>query len=79
VKAVKPESIAVYECLEQEYRLTGRFPGYRKIAQHCGYASSNTIEYHIHKLVTAGWLEVCGQGVYKLLREPKTFYIERKN
>lgn len=76
MKSLGSGSIAVYDAIEEFYSLNGRSPGYEEIMAKTGFASKQTIWYHLNRLEQAGWIirEHKKQHAIVPVREPRVYY-----
>jgi repressor LexA len=70
----------LYRYLEVCQRREGRFPSYREIAAALGWKSTNTVSYHIERLVREGLLEKDPGKVrsFRLRRYRRSRYLKRQ-
>lgn len=70
----------LYRYLESCGRREGRFPSYREIADALGWKSTNTVSYHIDRLVREGLLEKDPGKVrsFRLRRYRRSRYLRKQ-
>lgn len=51
----------ILEFIRTQHELTGMYPSVREIASHMNFKSTNTVDYHIRKMESAGVLERGGR------------------
>jgi repressor LexA len=75
-----PRRKELYRYLETCQRRAGRFPSYREIAAALGWKSTNTVAYHVDRLVREGLLEKEPGKVrsFRLCRYRRSRYVRRQ-
>ena len=75
-----PRRKELYRYLETCQRRAGRFPSYREIAVALGWKSTNTVAYHIDRLVNEGLLEKEPGKVrsFRLCRYRRSRYVRKQ-
>lgn len=62
----------ILEFIRAQHELTGMYPSVREIASHMNFKSTNTVDYHIRKMETAGVLERGGRRARSFSNLTKT-------